>query len=120
MQSLGLQHFPWVVVILPVEMGSRQHAMGDAFNALILGSVGRRASRLAQGQGRGASSDSLGHGGSSDSLSGAEPSSSSGRDTDASLCSLHSVRLRRRSAFSLAEQQELGDEAWKFREFFFE
>ena len=101
-------------------MGSWQHAMGDAFNALISGSAGRRASRLAQGEGRGASSDSVGRGGSSDSLSGAEPSSGSGRDTDASLCSSHSGRLRRRNVFLLAEQQELGDEALRFREAFFE
>ena len=94
--------------------------MGDAFNTLIRGSVGGRAPRLAQGQGRGASSDSLSRGGSSDSLSGAEPSSGSGRDTSASLCSPHSGLLRHRKVFLLADQQELGDEASKFREAFFE
>ena len=96
----GLKHLPWVLVILPVAMGSWQHAVGDAFNALIVGSVGRRAPQPAQGQGRGASSDSWGRGGSSESLSGAEPSSGSGRDAAASLRSSHSGRLRRRSVFS--------------------
>ena len=115
----GSSIFPGVV-ILPVEMESWQHAMGDAFNALISGCVGRRASRPAQGQGRGASSDSWGRGGSSDSLSGAEPGSGSARDTDASLCSSHSGRVRRRNSFLLAEQQELGDDACKLREAFFE
>ena len=85
-----------------------------------MGCVGRRASRLAQGQGLGASSDSWGRAGSSDSLSGAEPSSGSGGDTDASLCSAHSGRLRHRKAFLQAEQQELGGDACKFREAFFE
>ena len=117
----GSSIFPWGgVVILLVEMVSWQHAMGDAFNGLIFGGAGRRVSQMWQRQGRGASSDSSGRGGSSDSLSGAEPSSGSGRDTDASLCSSSSVRLRRRNAFVLAEQQELGDEASRFREAFFE
>ena len=117
---MGLKHLPWVLVILPVAMGSWQHAVGDAFNALIVGSVGRRAPQPAQGQGRGASSDSWGRGGSSESLSGAAPSSGSGSDAAASLRSSHSGRLRCRSVYFLAEQQELGDEAWKFREAFFE
>ena len=113
---------PDFVVAVPVNMGSWGSLVGDAFNALISGSMGRRASVQKPSARR-----ELGW------SEGARVSPSSSKvlvsavavDTDSlvqgtgvSLCTRSVFQCRRH--YSLAQQQDLGSSACAFRDSFFE
>ena len=110
-----------VLFAAPVEMGSWLQMVGQAFNALTMGRSSR-ADRIAWARSMS---------GSSGSLSGAEPSCEelSATETcvlkktggaDASPRSGPQHLVRQRTQYSLQEQKDLGAEACKFRDEFFE
>ena len=119
MQS-GLFAAIWLLRPSDALMSGLEELLGQAFHSAVAGGASARRP-LAWGSSRS---------GSSASLSGADPSSdeiavkgtASGSDASRSKAApwKRSCTLRPRHRYALSEQQDLGDEACRFRDAFFE
>ena len=115
MQS-GLLAAIWLLRPSDALMSGLEELLGQAFHSAVAGGASARRP-LAWGSSRS---------GSSASLSGADPSSDeiavkgTASGSDASRSKGAPYLLRHRHRYALSEQQDLGDEACRFRDAFFE